>query len=116
VVSEFHVHHMGGAVDDVSPGGTAYAGRGVPYVTNIISRWANPADADENITWARDLGAALEPYSAAQTYLNFLGDTGPDRARAVYPPDTYARLVQVKDRYDPENVFHLNQNVMPSGA
>jgi FAD/FMN-containing dehydrogenase len=116
LVSEFHVHHMGGAVDDVSPEGTAYAGRGVPYVTNIISRWENPADADENITWARDLGAALEPYSAVQTYLNFLGDTGPDRARAVYPPDTYARLVQVKDRYDPENVFHVNQNVLPSGA
>jgi FAD/FMN-containing dehydrogenase len=116
VVSEFHVHHMGGAVDDVSPDGTAYAGRGAPYVTNIISRWANPTDADENITWARDFAAALEPYSAAQTYLNFLGDTGPDRSRAVYPPATYARLADVKRRYDPENVFHLNQNVAPAEA
>jgi hypothetical protein len=114
LASELHVHHMGGAVDDVSPDGSVYAGRGVPYVTNIISRWANPADADENITWARDFGAALEPYSAAQTYVNFIGDAG--QQRAAYPPATYARLADVKRRYDPENVFHLNQNVVPAEA
>ena len=116
LLSELHIHHLGGAVDDLGPGDTAYAGRGVPYVTNIVNRWANPADTDENLTWGRDFAAALEPYSTGQTYVNFIGDTGPDRVRAAYPPDTYARLVQVKDRYDPENVFHLNQNVMPSGA
>jgi FAD/FMN-containing dehydrogenase len=116
LLSELHVHHMGGAVDDVSPDGTAYSGRGAPYVWNILARWANPVDTDENVTWARDFGAALEPYSTGQSYANFIGDTGPERIRAAYLPDTYARLVQVKDRYDPENVFRLNQNVLPSGA
>jgi FAD/FMN-containing dehydrogenase len=116
LMSEFHIHHMGGAIDDVPADATAYSGRGAPYVWNIIARWQNAADADENITWARDLAAVLEPYSTGQSYVNFIGDTGPDRVRAAYPPATYARLVGVKDTYDPENVFHLNQNILPSGT
>src|SRR5262249_47019691 len=112
VVSEFHVHHMGGAVDEVPADGSAYSGRGAPYVWNILTRWANPADADENITWARDLGAALEPFSTGQRYVNFMGDA--EGVRSAYPPATYARLADVKRRYDPENVFHLNQNVVPA--
>jgi len=112
VVSEFHVHHMGGAVDEVPAEVSAYSGRGAPYVWNILTRWANPADADENITWARDLGAALEPFSTGQSYVNFIGDA--ERVRSAYPPATYARLADVKRRYDPENVFHLNQNVVPA--
>ncbi|HEY3631632.1 MAG TPA: FAD-binding oxidoreductase [Jatrophihabitantaceae bacterium] len=114
LLSEFHIHHMGGAIDDVPVDGTAYAGRGAPYVWNIVCRWQDPADGDANIGWARELGAALEPFSTGQSYVNFIGDA--DQVRAAYPPATYARLVQVKDRYDPENVFHLNQNVTPSGG
>ncbi|HZE51320.1 MAG TPA: FAD-binding oxidoreductase [Jatrophihabitantaceae bacterium] len=116
VVSEYHVHHMGGAIDDVAPDATAYFGRGAPYVWNIISRWENPADAEANMAWAREFGDALEQFSTGQSYVNYIGDTGPERIRAAYPPATYARLVQVKDRYDPENVFHLNQNIVPSGT
>jgi len=114
LMSEFHVHHMGGAIDDVPVDGTAYAGRGAPYVWNIVCRWENPADGDANIAWARELGAALEPFSTGQSYVNFIGDA--DQVRAAYPPATYARLAQVKDRYDPENVFHLNQNITPAGG
>ena len=112
--SEFHIHHMGGAIDDVAPADSVYSGRGAPYVWNITTRWENPHDTDENITWARDLGTALEPFSTGQSYVNFIGDA--DRVRAAYSPETYARLVQVKDRFDPENVFHLNQNIAPSGS
>ncbi len=116
LMSEFHVHHMGGAIDMVAADATAYAGRGAPYVWNIIARWDNGAAGnDENIGWARELAAALEPYSTGQSYVNFIGDSGPDRVRAAYPPATYQRLVAVKDAYDPENVFHLNQNIVPSG-
>ena len=116
VASEFHIHQMGGAIDDVAPDDTAYSGRGAPYVWNITTRWEDAADTAANIAWARDFGAALEPFSTGQSYVNFIGDTGPDRVRAAYPPETYARLVQVKDRYDPENVFHLNQNIVPSAS
>ncbi|HEY7049219.1 MAG TPA: FAD-binding oxidoreductase [Jatrophihabitantaceae bacterium] len=112
--SEFHIHHMGGAIDDVAPADSVYSGRGAPYVWNITTRWESPHDTDENVTWARDLGAALEPFSTGQSYVNFIGDA--DRVRAAYPPETYARLVQVKDRFDPENVFRLNQNIVPSGS
>jgi FAD/FMN-containing dehydrogenase len=114
LASEFHVHHMGGAIDAVPAGESVYSGRGAPYVWNIVCRWENPADTDENLTWARDLGAALEPFSTGQSYVNFIGDAG--RERVAYPPATYARLADVKRRYDPENVFHLNQNVVPAEA
>ena len=114
--SEFHIHHMGGAIDDVPADESAYSGRGAPYVWNIIARWEDPTDADENVTWARDLAAALEPYSTGQSYVNFISDTGPDRVRAAYEPATYGKLVRVKDKYDPDNVFHLNQNIAPSGT
>jgi FAD/FMN-containing dehydrogenase len=114
LLSEVHVQHMGGAIDAVPADESVYSGRGAPYVWNIVCRWENPADTDENITWARDLGAALEPFSTGQSYVNFIGDTG--RERLAYPPATYARLADVKRRYDPENVFHLNQNVVPAEA
>ena len=116
MMAEFHIHHMGGAIDDVAADGTAYAGRGAPYVWNIVTRWESGSGAaDENITWARELAAAVEPFSTGQSYVNFIGDTGSDRVRAAYPPATYAKLVEVKDKYDPDNVFHLNQNITPSG-
>lgn len=109
-----HIHHMGGAIDAVPADDSAYSGRGVPYLWNIVCRWDNPADTDENITWARDLGAALEPFSTGHSYVNYIGDA--DRVRAAYQPATYARLADIKRRYDPENVFHLNQNIVPVEA
>jgi FAD/FMN-containing dehydrogenase len=114
-VAEFHLHHMGGAVDDLPADATAYAGRRAPYLFNIITRWDNgPAGGEANIGWARDLADALEPHTAG-AYVNFIGDTGADRVRAAYPPATYDRLASVKRRYDPDNIFRLNQNIPPAG-
>jgi FAD/FMN-containing dehydrogenase len=114
-VAEFHLHHMCGAVDDLPADATAYAGRRAPYLFNIITRWDNgPAGGDANIGWARDLADALEPHTAG-AYVNFIGDTGADRVRAAYPPATYDRLASVKRRYDPDNIFRLNQNIPPAG-
>ena len=64
--------------------------------------------------WARATHQAMEPWSGGGAYVNFTSDPGEDRERASYPPDTYARLVAVKDRYDPTNLFRLNQNIRPS--
>jgi hypothetical protein len=116
MMSEFHVHHMGGAIDDVAADGTAYAGRGAPYVWNVVTRWEDPAHAAGNIGWSREIGTALEPFSTGQAYVNFIGDTGADRVQQAYPPDTYRRLAALKRQWDPENVFRLNQNIEPSGG
>jgi FAD/FMN-containing dehydrogenase len=77
--------------------------------------WRQPAEDAENVTWARDFAAAMQPYSTG-VYVNNLGVEGADRVRAAYAPQTYDRLVALKDAYDPHNVFRLNQNVAPSGA
>jgi FAD binding domain/Berberine and berberine like len=113
-VAEFHLHHMGGTVDDLPADATAYAGRRTPYLFNIITRWDNgPAGGGAHIGWARDLADALEPHTAG-AYVNFIGDTGADRVRAAYPPAIYDRLASVKRRYDPDNIFRLNQNIPPA--
>jgi hypothetical protein len=113
-VAEFHLHHMGGAVDAMPADATAYAGRRSPYLFNIITRWDNgPAGRGAHIGWARDLAEALEPHTAG-AYVNFIGDTGADRVRAAYPPAIYDRLAAVKRRFDPDNIFRLNQNIPPA--
>jgi FAD/FMN-containing dehydrogenase len=116
LLSEFHVHHMGGAISQAPADATAYAERSAPYLWNVVTRWEGASGNEENIGWARGIGAALEPFSTGHSYVNFIGDTGPDRVDAAYPPATYRRLVEVKDAYDPDNVFHLNQNIPPSGG
>jgi len=57
----------------------------------------------------------MDPWSTGGTYVNFTSEPGQDKVQASYPPDTYARLVAVKDRYDPTNLFQLNQNIRPTG-
>jgi FAD/FMN-containing dehydrogenase len=79
----------------------------------ILTIWQDPAEDVENIEWARDFHAAMQPYSTG-VYVNNLGVEGADRVRAAYAPATYARLVALKDRHDPDNTFRFNQNVAPS--
>ena len=94
---------------------TAYAHRSAQYVLNIIARSPDPAGFDRHIEWARDTRAALAPFTTGGEYVNFTADAPQDRVKASYPPATYQRLVAVKDRYDPSNLFRLNQNIHPSG-
>jgi hypothetical protein len=64
--------------------------------------------------WAKDYWMALHPFSAGGVYLNFIMDEGQERIRAAYG-DNYARLAQIKAIYDPTNLFHINQNILPAG-
>ncbi|GFJ94419.1 BBE domain-containing protein [Phytohabitans rumicis] len=112
-LSDFKLVVLGGAAARVAPGATAVAHRDAPYVLNINSRWALPGDAEPHVTWTRRLWEAMRPFSAGGTYVNFLGDEGPDRVRAAYDEATYQRLVDLKTRYDPDNVFRINQNIGP---
>ena len=110
-VSEIHVHQMGGAVARVRDG--ALAGRDAPFLLNIIARTPTAKGFDEVVAWARELHAAVKPALTGESYVNFQPAEGDERARAAYAPDSYRRLREVKDRYDPENVFRLNQNIPP---
>jgi FAD/FMN-containing dehydrogenase len=80
----------------------------------IPSVWTDPAASDENIAWTRETHRAFEPHLDERRWLNYLGDDqGADAVRAAYGPN-YERLLELKRRYDPENVFHHNQNIDPA--
>ena len=110
--SEIHIHHMGGAVARVGSDQSAFGNREAPYLLNVVARWIEPADDERNLGWARELRAAMEPFGTGGVYSNFLG-VGDDRVRAAYDTARYTRLAALKRDWDPDNVFHLNQNISP---
>ncbi len=108
------VEHVHGAAARVDPSATAFPHRGAGYSLLVLSQWAHPSDTDRCIQWARESYAALEPFGAGASYVNYLGhDEGDARVAAAYGPN-YARLRELKGKYDPDNVFHLNQNIRPA--
>ena len=111
--SEIHFHHFGGAVARVGEDDTAFAGRGSQYVLNVIARSPGGDGFAANVEWARGTTDALAPVSREGAYTNFMGDASDERLRASYGQAKYDRLVALKRRYDPTNVFRLNQNITP---
>jgi FAD/FMN-containing dehydrogenase len=85
------------------------------YALHILTAWnaGETSEADTHIGWTRAFWAATEPFAAAGTYANYLEDEGEARVRASYGAN-YERLVRVKNRYDPENFFQVNQNIKPT--
>src|SRR3954453_9219057 len=115
--NEIQVHDMRGAVAREPKGGSAFPHRDAPYLLNVIGKWPGGGDGSDHIAWARDVVASLEEFGDGTAYVNFLGDAeGDDRLREAYGDENYAALVAAKDKWDPENVFHLNQNITPSGS
>jgi FAD/FMN-containing dehydrogenase len=106
---------LGGAVARVPEDATALGRRDATWAYHVISMWADAADDERNIAWTRELAGAMKPYATGRAYLNFIGEEGGGRVRAAFGPEKYARLVELKDRWDPENVFCRNQNIRPSG-
>ena len=105
--------HFHGAVTRIDPTATAVPHRDEGWNLLMTSVWTEPTDTDANVAWTRETFAALQPQLAAGRWLNYLGDDqGNDAVRAAYGAN-YDRLVEVKRRYDPDNVFHLNQNIVP---
>jgi FAD/FMN-containing dehydrogenase len=108
VLEDFH-----GAVTRVDATGTAYPHRQPGFNLLVISSWRDASDTDAGIAWARETFAALAPYTAKRAYTNYLAaDDHETRVRDAYGPN-YERLVALKRRYDPHNLFHLNQNIPP---
>ena len=106
---------LGGAMAQVPVDATAFAHRGSRIMVNLAALYQQPEEKGTHEAWVSDFASALQQ-SDHGAYVNFLGDEGPDRIRAAYPGTTWDRLVKIKTRYDPDNLFHLNQNIPPANG
>ena len=111
--SAMHIYPVSGAAGRVGPGDTAFAYRGAKYVHVLAAMYTDPADTAKNTKWVRDYWQELHPHSSGGAYVNFMMEEGDERVRATYGGN-YERLTRVKRIYDPDNLFHINQNVRPS--
>jgi FAD/FMN-containing dehydrogenase len=87
--------------------------RDAAYNAAVFTSWDDPAASDRHVAWTRELAATLSPYTISGAVLNYTSDTGAERVRSTFGAAKYARLVAAKRRWDPENVFRLNQNIEP---
>ncbi|MGB8876753.1 MAG: FAD-binding oxidoreductase [Solirubrobacteraceae bacterium] len=110
--STMHLYPIDGAAHDVGAAETAFSYRDANWAQVIVGVDPNPANADAIRQWTVDYWDATHPYSAGGAYVNFLMHEGQDRVRASYR-DNYRRLTEIKAAYDPDNVFHINQNIAP---
>ena len=104
---------LAGAANEVPSDATAYRARDARFVVNVHGRWQGAAQDDECIAWARAFFKATAPYASEGAYINFMTADEDERIAAAYGAN-YARLLEIKRRYDPENIFHLNQNIRSS--
>jgi hypothetical protein len=110
--SLMHLYPLDGAVQQVTADATAFSYRDVRFIHVISGIDPDASAMPAHVSWVRDYWAALHPHSAGAAYVNFLMDEGPERVRATYRAN-YARLVEVKRRWDPNNLFQMNQNIRP---
>jgi FAD/FMN-containing dehydrogenase len=111
--STMHLYPINGAVHRVGAEATAFSFREANFAEVIVGVDPDPTNNDRMIQWARDYWMALHPSSAGGGYINMMMDEGADNVKAAYR-DNYARLAQVKSTYDPGNLFHMNQNILPT--
>jgi FAD/FMN-containing dehydrogenase len=113
IMSGIVIEHFHGEVCRVDPTATACPHREPGYNLVLAGEWTDPADTEANVNWVRETHAALAPYTAPRAYVNYLADDDDDRVRAAYGPN-YDRLLELKRRYDPTNLFRLNHNINPA--
>jgi FAD binding domain/Berberine and berberine like len=112
-LTAFPIWQLGGAVARVGEDETAFGGRGAGHTFNITATTGSADGFDEEREWSRNFWSALEPYHTT-AYVNFLMDEGEERVRQAYGAKKYDRLVALKRRWDPENLFRMNQNIKPA--
>jgi FAD/FMN-containing dehydrogenase len=106
---------MGGAISDVEEDETAIGGRDAACGVHAISMWENPAESETHIAWAREFMQAMEPFTIPGISLNFTSDQTEDKVKASFGSEKkYERLIALKNKYDPTNLFRLNQNIKPT--
>ena len=113
---EIFIGHLGGAVNRVAASATAYPHREVNFVMNVHTRWSSPAEDKACIAWARELYDAAAPFATGGVYVNFMPDDESQRVRSGAYGGNYDRLAKLKAKYDPKNLFRVNQNVAPSAT
>jgi hypothetical protein len=107
----FHLH---GAATRVDKEATAFGARDEVWDYDVISQWNDPAESDRHIQWTREFWNAVQPFASGQAYVNHLdAEEGTSRIREAYRVG-YDRLVALKNKYDPTNLFRLNQNIKPT--
>ncbi len=109
------LQHVHGAATRVAPEATAFAHRAEYFDCPALTQWRDPSEAEPNIQWAREHWNAMKPHFGQGVYLNNLGEEEVEQVQAAYGAN-YQRLAEIKSRYDPENIFRLNQNVPPAPA
>ncbi|MGI0079047.1 MAG: FAD-binding oxidoreductase [Nitrososphaerales archaeon] len=112
-LSAIHLHQLGGAMRRIGDDATAFSHRDAPFALNIVSSWQDPSENDKHVKWSRDFFAAMKKFSTG-AYVNFLGEEGAERVKEAYGEEKYKKLVVLKNKYDPTNFFHFNQNIKPS--
>jgi FAD/FMN-containing dehydrogenase len=111
---EIFIGHLGGAINRVPVGATAYPHRDVNFVMNVHTRWDTPAEDARCIAWTRALHEATAPFATGGVYVNFMPEDEAARVQAGAYGVNYDRLTRVKATYDPRNLFRMNQNVTPA--
>jgi FAD/FMN-containing dehydrogenase len=105
---------FGGAVQRLAADATAFGDRSMPFMLSLDAIWSNPTDDTANIGWVRDLWQGMQKHSTGRMYLNFPGlGEGENLVRDAFGAKTYARLQGIKRKYDPDNIFRMNQNILP---
>ena len=112
--SQLHLHHMGGAVTRVGEDDTAFGNRRAAYAYNVNTMWMDPSEDAMQEASNREFSSALAPFATGGVYVNFLGNEGEARIRAAYGDAKFQRLAELKRRFDPDNLFKLNQNIPPA--
>jgi len=114
-LTAFPIWQLGGAVARVDEDETAFGGRGAGHTFNITACTATAEGFEEERQWVKNFWSALEPYHTS-VYVNFLMEEGEERIRQAYGANKYDRLMALKRRYDPDNLFRLNQNIKPAAT
>lgn len=113
--SFIYLQQLHGAASRVKPTETAFSHRYAHYNCGAMAGWDDPAETEKNMRWARECWTAMQPFCEHDAYVNDLGDEGEQRVREAYGPN-YERLAALKQKYDPTNFFHVNQNIWPTSA
>jgi FAD/FMN-containing dehydrogenase len=110
MVGFFHMH---GAVTRIDRDATAYSLRDDQWDYDVISQWTDPVEAAHHVQWTRDYWTAVEPYASGEVYVNHLDAEETARMQGAYAHN-YDRLVALKNKFDPNNLFRMNQNIKPT--
>ena len=106
---------FGGAAGRVAAHATAFGDRSMPYMLSLDAIWSKPDDDAANIGWVRSFWQDMQRHSTGRMYLNFPGHgEGPNLVRDAFGETAYKRLQEIKRKYDPDNLFRMNQNIPPA--